>query len=214
MIVKTVVIYDSQYLTRKGLVSLVEESSEFDLLFETHSIRLLKDKLYEQSSDISIVNESNISVIREFLLDENIKPKLEVILIIKQKNSSKAKELTELGVKSILTEYCDEHEIKSALQAVSNGKRFFCDRILDAMLDVGKNQTGSGVDGLLSTREKEVLELIVKGNSTAKIAENLFVSIHTINTHRKNILKKLNLKSPTQLILYAIENGIIKIGND
>ena len=63
----------------------------------------------------------------------------------------------------------------------------------------------------LSKREFEVLELIAKGFRTADIAEKLFVSIHTINSHRKNILKKLKLKSPAQLIVYAIESKLVQV---
>jgi len=54
------------------------------------------------------------------------------------------------------------------------------------------------------------LQLITKGYSSMAIAEKLFLSVHTINSHRKNILKKLNLTSPAELIVYALENGIVK----
>ena len=62
----------------------------------------------------------------------------------------------------------------------------------------------------LSPREFEVLQLITKGHKTVQIADELNVSVHTINSHRKNILKKLNLKSPTELIVYAMETGLVR----
>ena len=62
----------------------------------------------------------------------------------------------------------------------------------------------------LSPREFQVLKLITKGKKTVEIADNLNVSVHTINSHRKNMLKKLNLNSPTELVVYAIESGIVK----
>ncbi len=62
----------------------------------------------------------------------------------------------------------------------------------------------------LSPREFEVLELITKSMTTAQIADELHLSVHTINSHRKNILKKLNLNSPAELIVYALETGLVK----
>jgi DNA-binding NarL/FixJ family response regulator len=63
----------------------------------------------------------------------------------------------------------------------------------------------------LSPREYEVLQLITKGQKTVDIADTLHVSVHTINSHRKSILKKLNMKSPAELIVYAMESGIVKV---
>ena len=62
----------------------------------------------------------------------------------------------------------------------------------------------------LTPREYEVLELITRGKTTAQIAEELHLSVHTINSHRKNILRKLNMNSPAELIVYALESGIVK----
>ncbi|MFY0652636.1 MAG: response regulator transcription factor [Cyclobacteriaceae bacterium] len=206
---KTVAIYDGQFLTRRGLVALIESFPEFELLFETNSIRFLKEKLCDEPSDIAVVSEDDPEVIKDLIAEEKLAKKLELVLIVGEKGKRQVKEFSSYGIKSILTEQCDEDEIKTALQAVSNGQRFFCSRVMDLMLDTSENESKGKLDELLSTREREVLELIVQGNSTASIAEKLFVSVHTVNTHRKNILKKLSLKSPTQLILYAIENGII-----
>ncbi len=64
---------------------------------------------------------------------------------------------------------------------------------------------------LLTQRETQIIQLIAEGNSTVTIARKLNLSHHTINSHRKSILKKLNIKSPAQLIIYAIDTGLVKL---
>jgi len=62
----------------------------------------------------------------------------------------------------------------------------------------------------LTTRETEILKLIAHGHSTQAIADTLFLSPHTVQTHRKSIIKKLNIKSPTEFVIYAMDLGLLK----
>ncbi len=73
-----------------------------------------------------------------------------------------------------------------------------------------KVESGSEAS-LLTARETEVLELIARGNSTLAIADRLFLSPHTVQTHRKSIIRKLNIKSPTEFVIYALDFGLLKI---
>jgi len=92
---------------------------------------------------------------------------------------------------------------------VAQGNRFFCNNILDLVVENPDNEEDCEPTNL-SPREYEVLEWITKGKTTAQIAEELHLSVHTINSHRKNILRKLNMRSPAELIVYAIESGLVK----
>lgn len=64
---------------------------------------------------------------------------------------------------------------------------------------------------ILTVRETEILSLIAHGHSTVAIADSLFLSPHTVQTHRKSIIKKLNIKSPTEFVIYALDMGLLKI---
>ena len=103
-----------------------------------------------------------------------------------------------------LTLHCSANEIENALSSIIDGTRFFCQEIVSLLFDEQKSNEQLKADGL-STREIEVLELIGKGHTSKLIAEKLFVSIHTVNSHRKSLLKKLNMTSPAQLIAYALD---------
>ena len=207
---KKVAVYDPVFLTRKGLLALVEDVDTVELAFETNSFRLLTNRLEEKHVDMVILNDQNLTALDYLTGSAEMTLKHDVIVIMPEKVHEQSKRLMDSGVRSILTEYCDEEEITTALRTVAGGKRFFCDRVLNDVLGEDKNEKEEQTQSILTERETEVLKLIAEGMSSTQVAEKLFISIHTINSHRKNILRKLDLKSPAQLILYAIEHGLIK----
>lgn len=131
------------------------------------------------------------------------------LVISNSQNRESMQRLLGMGIKGIVTKNCSEEEIVSALKSVKKGNRFFCNTILDLVVSA-QNEEENCEPANLSPREYEVLKLITKGLRTNQIADELHVSVHTINSHRKNILKKLNLSSPAELIVYAIESGLVK----
>lgn len=206
----SVLLADFQYLTRQGIASLVKAMPGFELIRMIES----SEKLVEQSTKINpdlividISDKDKELIPKLKILKENLKSNFLVISNSQTRDS--IQQLLSMGIKGILTKNCSEEEIVSGLRAVAQGNRFFCNNILDLVVESPDNE-GNCEPTTLTPREFEVLELITKGMTTAQIAENLHVSVHTINSHRKNILKKLNLKSPAELIVYALESGLAK----
>src|SRR5690606_33590856 len=91
---------------------------------------------------------------------------------------------------------CDKEEFMHAIITVAQGDRFYCSKILDIVFEPESKSDAPCHN--LSKRELEVLSLVVKGYSTTDIANKLYLSVHTISSHRKNILKKLNLRSRSE----------------
>ena len=116
-----------------------------------------------------------------------------------------------LGVSSYILKDCDEQELLQAVRATAQAKRFICNKVLEVILaDTGSLEPN--LDNLsLSSREIEIIRLIAEGKSRVEIAKILFLSHHTINSHRKSILRKLQIKSPVELIIRAVDLGIIKL---
>ncbi|GAA0890346.1 hypothetical protein GCM10009122_00240 [Fulvivirga kasyanovii] len=131
-------------------------------------------------------------------------PKDSILILARDYTKQDIDYIIKSGIKGCISYECERDEVVNAIQNLARGQRFFCSSILNVILE----QPSPALEPL-SPREVEIMHLIIDGNSSSKIAEKLNLSIHTINSHRKNILQKLNLKSPTQLIIYAIENGII-----
>ncbi|HRD83208.1 MAG TPA: response regulator transcription factor, partial [Saprospiraceae bacterium] len=109
------------------------------------------------------------------------------------------------------TKSCGEQEVSDAVRATVRGDKFFCSKILDVLLEKSLGRTtATCAPSPLSAREIEVVQLVVKGYIARQIADMLHLSPHTVYTHRKNIMKKLQLQSPAELTLYALQNGIIE----
>jgi len=113
------------------------------------------------------------------------------------------------GVDSYLLSDCEKPEIIEAINDTYNGKQFYCGMVIDILSENAIDESGcSGVS--LSEREIEVIRLISDGFSNKEIAEQLFLSTHTINTHRKNIMNKLGIKNTAGIVIYAFRENIIK----
>lgn len=208
-----VLISDFQYLTREGLIHLIEKNDDFGLVDTVERSDDLLKSILKHHPDVMVMDiQSQDPVILSLLKQVIETHATNVLIITNDDKKAHIKSLLDLGIKGIVTKSCSKLEIVNAIHAISKNNRFYCNRILDLMM--GKEEEKAEVDCEptdLSPREYEVLQLITKGYKTVEIADELHVSVHTINSHRKNILKKLNLKSPAELIVYAMETGMVKV---
>lgn len=113
-----------------------------------------------------------------------------------------------LGVDSYLLDDCDKPEILEAIEDTYHGKQFYCGHVIEILAE--KANDASDCSGIsLSEREIEVIRLISDGLTNKEIADALFLSTHTVNTHRKNIMAKLGLKNTAGIVIYAFKENII-----
>jgi two-component system, NarL family, response regulator NreC len=117
------------------------------------------------------------------------------------------------GARAYLLKDSAEHDLINAIQAVSEGKAFFSPAISKMLVEdyVRQMQERKVEDSydLLTTREREILQLLAEGKGNKEVANLLNLSLYTVETHRSNIFQKLNLHSGAELILYAIRKGVI-----
>lgn len=186
----------------------------FELIDVVEGYEELSESLNERQPDVLILDyESDQSDLYELLRGVVAEDATQVLIITNHDNKRDIQELLDMGVKGIVTKGCSKMEIMNAIQSISLGNRFFCNRILEKVITQPDDKDVTCEPADLSPREFEVLQLITKGKKTVEIADVLNVSVHTINSHRKNILRKLNLKSPAELIVYAVEQGLTKLPN-
>ncbi len=141
----------------------------------------------------------------EFSKDTN------VLIISGDNNKSSILDILQLGVKGYLTKECSKDEVLHAIHSTSIGEKFFCHKILDIIMEKTFSPEPEACDPtILTARETEILRYIANGYSTQRIADELHLSPHTVHTHRKSIIRKLNIKSPTEFVIYAIDLGIIR----
>lgn len=212
MISTTVLISDFQYLTREGLVRMIEGDPSLSLLGTVEQKSQLYEKAEELHPNVLIMDYQSKHSDDLNLMKKILGSGLSKLLIITNEDQKEhIQALLDLGIKGIVTKSCSKEEILNAIKSVSKDSRFYCNSVLDSLMDQENEKEINCDPTVLSQREFEVLKLITKGYKTSEIADELFVSVHTINSHRKNILKKLNLKSPAELIVYAIETGLVKV---
>lgn len=205
----SVLLADFQYLTRQGIAGLIKAMPGFDLVKTIDTPEHLVEQTTEVNPELVVIDISD--------KDRELVPKLKemketltasFLVISNSQTKDSIQQMLSMGIKGILTKNCSEEEIINGLRAVAQGNRFFCNNILDMVVESPKEEDDCEPTNL-SPREFEVLELITRSMTTAQIADELHLSVHTINSHRKNILKKLNLSSPAELIVYALETGLV-----
>ena len=132
--------------------------------------------------------------------------KAPILVITADYTRSVVKFFLNASVKGCLTDNCSMQEIQEAISKVSEGQQFYCNSVLNNAL--GTPDDENCFPSLLTERETEIVKLIASGKSSKQIAEDLFVSIHTINTHRKNISKKIGAKGTSDIVLFAVNEGL------
>lgn len=161
--------------------------------------------------DISMPKKDGIETLKEFR--EKDSP-CNVIILSSYDDLKIIKEVMKLGAKGYLTKNCAGENIIEAVEAVYQGQEYFSDAVREKIFNTFKdnpklNQNAVIENPILSPREMEIIILIALEYSGKEISEKLFISSHTVETHRKNIMKKLNIKSTIGLVKYALRNNLI-----
>ena len=217
MLKTIILIADAHTLTREGIKSLLNRRKDIHIAGEAKDSNELFNKLKKINPDIVIIDfhiPGHFSINDIAFICSNF-PHTRVLIISTNQNKQDVLKVLDYGVNSYLLKECDEEEVINAVYAAARNEKFFCGKLMDAILEKATHQcpVGSICNHCqavsISEREVEIIKLIAEGNTTKDIAQKLFLSFHTITTHRKNIFRKLKLRSSSELILYAIKQGII-----
>lgn len=134
-----------------------------------------------------------------------------ILLIADTTQSSNVLKAVDLGVQGFLTKECGSDEIIHSIHSLIKGERFFCNNVLNILLDKSSIEEEEDCSPTtLSEREVEITKQIADGLTSKKIADKLFISPHTVQTHRKNIMRKLKVNSVSELVVYAMKTGLVE----
>ena len=211
---KSIVIADNQFLVRLGLKNIVKKCPEFKLNGEASDEEELLKMLSSTKADVLILdyNQPHAFGVQSIKKINKLSPETNLLVISADNNKNKIYEVLEFGVNSFLTKQCGEEEIRNAIYATAKGEKFFCNNVLNYILEktFSSEEEGDCSPTPLTFREIQVVKLIAAGKIAKEIASELNLSTHTIYTHRKNIMRKLELSSTSELVIYAINHGIIE----
>ena len=211
-----ILLADDHTVVRKGLRLLLESVPGYEVVAEAasgHEAALLAEK---NRPDV-VVMDVAMPVLNGIEAARQITAKLPgtaIVFLSMHGDESYVLRGLKAGARAYLLKDSAETDLLQAVKAVSEGKAFFSPAISKLLVeDYMRQMRERGVDDsfeLLTAREREVLQLLAEGKSNKEAAGVLNLSLHTIETHRANILQKLNLHGQAELILYAVRKGVIR----
>lgn len=215
-----VLVADKQPLTAAGFSYFLSREADFEIKGEVRNREDFADLLARHKPELVVAdyNEPEYLTMEDLAEVRDHSPATNILIISADNDKPRILEVLKLpGVCGYLTKSCSREEILMAVRSTSKGERFYCHKVLDILMEKSFGPAEADCDPtLLTTRETEILKLIATGKSTQQIARALHVSPHTIHSHRKSIIRKLNIKSPTEFVIQAMTLGIlspeIKIG--
>ena len=212
-----IIIADDHKIFRQGLRNLLEKYSNLKVIAEAQdgasavktSLELMPDLVI---MDISMPGLNGIEATRQ--IKGKVNKKIAVIMLSMYSDWHFIIESIKAGATGFLLKDCTFEELTGAIQAVVNNKTYLSAPITDTLIkDYIFNiaQDDQTAFSILTPREREILQLISEGSSTKDIAHNLNISIKTVETHRQQIMEKLNIHSVAELTKYAIRQGITSL---
>jgi len=210
-----ILLADDHTVVRKGLRLLLESQPRFVVIAEAADGREAVALAAQHRPDVVVMDEAmpmlnGIEAARQITAKW---PQTAVVFLSMHSDEGYVLKALKAGARAYLLKDSAETDLIQAVKAVSEGKAFFSPAIgkmlvEDYIRQMRDRQVEDSYD-LLTTREREVLQLLAEGKNNKDVAAILNLSLYTVETHRSNILEKLNLHSGADLILYAIRKGVI-----
>uniref|UniRef100_Q01NC6 Two component transcriptional regulator, LuxR family n=1 Tax=Solibacter usitatus (strain Ellin6076) TaxID=234267 RepID=Q01NC6_SOLUE len=210
-----ILLADDHTVVRKGLRLLLESHPGFQVIGDAADGRDAVSLAGEHTPDVVVMDVAmpglnGIEAARQISAKL---PHTAIVFLSMHSDESYVLKALKAGARAYLLKDSAEHDLIAAVIAVSEGKAFFSPAISkmlveDYMRQMQERQIEDSYE-LLTTREREVLQLLAEGKNNKEVAAILNLSLYTVETHRGNILQKLNLHSGAELILYAIRKGVI-----
>jgi len=212
-----IILVDDHDIVRDGIKSLLRTQPNFNIIGEAGSYKELKNILQFDIPDIIILDismpdKSGIEITR---IIKKEYPSIKIIILSMHIIDEFIFNSLEAGVNAYLPKNTSKKELITAIEQVNAGNDFFSEQISNIILKgylqkIKKDDFNKG-NKELTKREKEILVLFAEGASNQEIADKLYISIRTVESHKNHIMQKLKLNSTVDLIKYALKNNYIAI---
>jgi DNA-binding NarL/FixJ family response regulator len=208
-------IFDEPLLYTEGLSRLLDQSGIFTTIDICNCPEALKILLRDDPPEFLMISSNMLIFSDLYKSIENITSEnksIKIIIIGNDYDIIDIRKLFNKGIKSYLDKNSSYDEFIKSIQALLLNELYVCNHAKDRMINFISNENDNSkihIKDPLTKREMEILRLICDGFSSKDISEKLFISINTVETHRKRILLKLNVKNSVGVVKYALENHII-----
>jgi len=208
-----ILLADDHPMVRSGLINLLEPFKEFVVIGEAGDGEEAVAMTRELEPDIVIIDLSmpKLSGIEATKLIRKNNPSTKVLVLTMHDNEEYVYQILKCGAGGYMLKNTGKEELATAIRAVAKGETFFSPRVSEIMVNAylrkanaREEHPATKDDILLTNRENEILSFIADGFNNTQIAEKLFISARTVDTHRTNIMQKLNIHDAANLVRYAI----------
>ncbi|GLR15590.1 response regulator [Portibacter lacus] len=206
-------IVDDHKIFRDGVTSIIEDVENMEVIWSTSNTKETIASLAQSLPDvilmdISLGSESGITLTKEILITY---PEVRILALSMHFEDNYIVKILEAGAKGYILKDSGSEEMLRAINTVNNGNTYYSNHVSSVLIKhitQGTKPTGRSLEVPLTKRELEVLKLIAEEYSNPEIAEKLYISIRTVDTHRRNLLDKLDVKNTAGLVKYAMKIGI------
>jgi two-component system response regulator NreC len=211
-----IILADDHQIVRHGLRSLLSSEPDMEVVGEADNGRAVVRLVQEKSPqvvimDISMPDLNGIEATRQIIAES---PGVKIIALSMHSDSLFVLNMFKAGASGYLLKDCALEELVKAVRTVLNRKIYLSPGISDIVIKdfvIGWSPPDSSAYSILTTREREVLQLMAEGRNTNQIAESLCVSVKTVEAHRKQLMNKLDIHSVAELTKYAIRQGLTSL---
>jgi two-component system response regulator NreC len=206
----TILLADDHAVVRSGFRHLLAAQWDLSVVAEaasgTEALKLAEQHRPQVAVlDVTMPGLNGIETTRRL---PAVSPQTSVLALSMHKDAVYVREMLRAGARGYLLKDCSETEFLTAVRAVAHGQGFLSTAVSGAVIDDFRKHVTNPID-LLSSREREVLQLIAESRTNKEIAAALHLSVYTVEAHRGRIMEKLNLHSVGEIVRFAVRNGLI-----
>lgn len=210
-----ILLADDHEIIRKGLRSVIAARKDWEIVGEATTGRDAVKKVEELKPDVVVMDISmpelnGLEAVRQIV---KIAPRTEVLVLTMHESEDLVREVLEAGARGYLLKSDASRQLITAIEALRLHKPFLTSKVNEVVLMGylgGKPLKGETSGGRLTPREREIVQLLAEGMTNKEVATTLSISVKTAETHRTNIMRKLDLHSISELVRYAVRNHIIE----
>jgi len=210
-----ILLADDHILMRSGLRALLDRQANLEVVGETENGRETVALAASLKPDV-VVMDVGMPILNGIEATQTIvtqNPTVAVVILSMHADESYVMRALKAGARGYLLKDSAAADLIGAIQAISQGKSFFSPKVSRILAEdyvrVLKQKGAVDTYDLLTSREREILQLLAEGKTNKEVATALNISPYTVETHRSHILQKLNLHNSAELVLYAVRKGII-----
>jgi DNA-binding NarL/FixJ family response regulator len=205
-----VLLADDHAVVRKGFRMIVSAESDMEVVGEAANGREAVEEAGRLKPDVAVMDVTmpELNGIEATRRIAEVSPRTRVLALSMHKDAVYVREILRAGARGYLLKDSLDTDLLAAIRAVARGEGYLSPAVSDAVLNDYRRHVTDPID-LLTSREREVLQLIAEGKTNKEIATSLRLSIYTVEAHRGRMMEKLNLHSTSELVRFAIRHGLI-----